>query len=81
MSDQLLRISEKVWRKGWQREATRTQAASALLAQLIRGLEDVGLVADAEVFRTSAMQHGAENFGAIVDTAAREWRGRREVSS
>ena len=74
-------IAEKVWRKGWRREAAETQAASADLAAFIRNLENHGLAADAEIFRRAAMKHGARNARVIVLAALRDWRARREVAA
>lgn len=72
-------ISQTVWRKGWQREATATQAAAADLAAFIRKLEIDGLAADADIFRRAAMKHGARNARAIVLAALRDWCTRRKV--
>ncbi len=51
-------IPDKVWRRGWQREAAATQAASAELGRFLRWLEERGYQESAVIIRHAAMQHG-----------------------
>jgi hypothetical protein len=74
--DRPVRISEKVWRRGWRRDAIATQAASAQLAGFIRLLEEYGLADSATSFRQAAMQYGACCAVANVQSAIRQWRAK-----
>jgi hypothetical protein len=75
------KICYEVWRHGWRHEAAVTQTASADVAGFILKLEQSGLAADAEIFRRAAMLHGVRDMEAIVKTALREWRAKREQSA
>jgi hypothetical protein len=74
-------IGEKVWRRGWRHETAATQMASAEVARFIRNLEQDGLADSAEIFRQAAMLHGVQDIEAIVKTALRAWRAKREQSA
>ena len=62
-------ISTRVWRKGWQREAAETQAASAELAGVIDWLQQRGLHDSARIIREIAIQHGARAARDNVESA------------
>jgi hypothetical protein len=61
--------SKTVWRKGWQREAVATQAASKELAAFIGWLEQRGYQDSADMLRRMAMQHGVRSAEADLRAA------------
>jgi hypothetical protein len=71
MNGTKLTISEKVWRKGWRREAAATQAASVRIARLLTLFSQHGF--DVHDIRRIAMELGARR--AVVKFQAALRRG------
>jgi hypothetical protein len=77
MSDKPPRISNKVWRKGWRREAAATQAASAELAACLNWLEQNRYGEIANIIRQFAMQYGVRKTEPAFRSALRSISGKR----
>jgi hypothetical protein len=74
-------ISKRVWRKGWRREASATQAASAQVAAFIRWLEQEEYCESAQIVRDVAMRRGVRGAEAALRSALTAVRGKRGTST
>lgn len=73
MSEKATTVSQTVWRKGWQREAAATQAASAAIRGVIRWFEEQGFPDTADEIRRAAMQLGARKAEAQLSREIAAW--------